>query len=76
MKGCGVGQKRVPLSMPIRLTLFSFTINICIIPGKKSASWQLVAIVIGPKTMQGGKNDVKLPKLTQNQRKNSSYQQG
>ena len=29
-----------------------------IIPGKKSAAWQLVAVVLGPKTMPRGKNDV------------------
>ena len=40
-----------------------------IIPGKESASWQLVAVVMGLKTMQSGKNDVKLSKSTQNQRK-------
>ena len=48
-----------------------------IIHGEKSASWQLVAVVVGLKTMQSGKkNDAKLPKSTQNERKNSPYQQG
>ena len=36
-----------------------------IIPGKKSASWQLVAVVLGLKTMPRGKNDAKWPKTTQ-----------
>ena len=45
-------------------------IYIYIIARKKSASWQLVAVVEGPKTTQGSKSDVKLPKPAQNQRKN------
>ena len=45
-------------------------------PRKKSASWQLVAVVRGLKRCKVAKNDVKLPKSTQNQRKNSPYQQG
>ena len=55
-------------------------------PGKKSASWQLIAVVLGLKTMPRGKkrrkmakNDTKRqnkwPKPTQNQRKNSPKQQ-
>ena len=52
------------------------------IAGKKSASWQLVAVVLGLKTMPRGKmakNDVKtrckMAKTTQNQRNNSPKQQ-
>ena len=37
-------------------------IYISVIPGKKSASWQLVAVVLGLKTMP---RDVKWPKTTQ-----------
>ena len=37
-----------------------------IIPGKKSASWQLVAIVMGPNTMQGGK----IAKINPNSKEN------
>ena len=53
-------------------------IYISVIPGKKSASWQLVAVVLGLKTMPRGKKrrkaskyDVKWPKPSQNQRRNS-----
>ena len=42
-----------------------------IIPGKKSAYWQLVAVVKGTKTMQSGQKQRKLPKKPQSQRKNS-----
>ena len=34
-----------------------------IIPGKKSASWQLVSVVIGLKTMQSGKKERKIAKI-------------
>ena len=44
-----------------------------IIHGEKSASWQLVAVVVGLKTMQSGK---KTTQHWQNQWKNSPYQQG
>ena len=49
---------------------------VSIIPGKKSASWQLVAVFMGLNTMQSEKNDGKLRKSTQNQRKYSSNRQG
>ena len=47
---------------------------ICIVyitPGKKSASWQLVADVIRAQKNDAKrqKNDAKMPKLAQNQRK-------
>ena len=34
-----------------------------IIPGKKSASWQLVAVLMGQKTMQSGKKRRKIAKI-------------
>ena len=41
-----------------------------IIPGKKSASWQLFAVVMGGlKRCYVATNDVKMPNATQNQRK-------
>ena len=46
-------------------------VHIYIIPGKKSASWQPVAVVMGLRRCKAPKNDVKLLKSTQNQRKNS-----
>ena len=62
------GKKR---ETDIYYTYMYIYIYIYILPGKDSASWQLVAVVMGLKTMQRGKNDVKLPKSTQNQSKNS-----
>ena len=35
---------------------------VCIIPGKKSATWQLVTVVLGPKTMQNGQKRRKIAK--------------
>ena len=54
--------------------ILKYTINI--IPGKKSASWQLVAIVMVKNDAKWSKNDVKLPKSNQNERKNLPYRQG
>ena len=43
--------------------------------GKKSASWQPVAVVEGSKKMQRGKKRRKIEKSAQDQRKNSPKQQ-
>ena len=43
---------------PLQITCMEFSMYI--IPGKKSAFWQLVAVVIEPKTMQSGKKRRKI----------------
>ena len=47
-----------------------------IIPGKDSASWQLVAVVMGLKTMQSGKKQRNIAKINPNQSKNSPKPEG
>ena len=47
-----------------------------IIPGKDSASWQLIAVVMGLKTMQSGKKQRNIAKINPNQSKNSPKPEG
>ena len=51
-------------------------INIYIIAGKKSASWQLVAVVFGLKTMRRGKNRRKIDKINTKPKEKFALSQG
>ena len=57
--------------------LNSENIYVYIIPGKKVASWQLVAVVMGLKTMQSGKKRRKIAKINpKSKEKIAQYRQG
>ena len=44
----------------IHIHMRKLSLHICIIPGKKSASWHLVAVLLGLKTMPRGKKRRKM----------------